>query len=119
MRLTKKDVLRLIRTDLMLTKILSAQQSIGFDNVNFDLYIDEIIFKSMGLNNHDARVDATFDKYMELAWRVKEIDVIKHPDQFKDLVAEVYRFLVRLRKDIESGKLDKKAYKKVETKEQK
>jgi hypothetical protein len=88
----KQDILILIENDIINTRLISILNDIGVDLSSYSLYIDQLIFKSIGLKKQ-LRTDELYEKYFELLKLGKSI----HPNnvaELKQLALKIYRFLV-------------------------
>jgi hypothetical protein len=88
-KLNKKHlIISLIRDDLVIEKLLEGLERLGFDTLDYNLYVSDNIFKLLGFPDDDSSED-DFLHYMEERKKAVHLN-IKSLKLFDDLAKEIY-----------------------------
>jgi hypothetical protein len=96
----KALVLNLIIDDLTNLKLIYSLNDLGLRADDYTLQLNSTIFKLIGLNTHDRRLDTLTDKYLELTQKVKRLDVAEDRNQLNELSLEIYNYLQSVRRKL-------------------
>jgi len=83
-------IVRLIKDDLKKWKLIYALQSGGFLHHDFDQHIFESVMDIMGIERNDENLDELVPRYMNLAAKVREIDIRFGTKEMDELAEEIY-----------------------------
>jgi hypothetical protein len=96
----KEMAIRLIRDDLINSKLVYGLGDMGLNADNYLLHLSEMIFELVGFDDSE-QTDELTEQYIEMTKRVKAIDADEMHCQLKQLAQEIYTELLI----IKSGQL--------------
>lgn len=96
----KQLILSLIINDLTNLKLIYSLNDLGLRADDYTLQLNATIFKLIGLNTHDRRLDTLTDEYLELTQKVKRLDVAEDRNQLNELSLEIYNYLQSVRRKL-------------------
>jgi hypothetical protein len=90
----KDFILRLIKDDLINTKLIAGLESLGLSDVdNYHLHLGQTIFSLMGYETDSKLEEKVFDEYCELTRKIIYIDIFEHPEELNDFANQLYNKL--------------------------
>lgn len=89
----KDLIITMIKDDLTNLKLIYSLNDIGLQADGYSLNLNTTIFKLIGLNTHDRRLDTLTDNYLELTRKVTRLDISKDRNQLNELSLEIYNYL--------------------------
>lgn len=100
----KEFILRLIKDDLINTKLIAGLESVGLSDVdNYHLHLSQTIFSLIGYETDSELEEKVFDEYCELTRKIVHIDIFEHPEELDDFANQLYN---KLKAELTFGELD-------------
>jgi|GEM_PF-1890376 len=94
----KSLILELIKDDLTNLKLIYSLNEIGLQADEYMLNLNSSIYKLIGLNTYDRRLDTLTDNYLELTRKVIRLDISENRNQLNELSLEIYNYLQKVKR---------------------
>ena len=91
MKEKKEFILRLIKNNLINTKLVNGLNELGLDAGYYHLSLSDIVVELMNIKINDEE----FEQYLDLYEEVQEIDITQEPELLDDLAVRIYNHLNR------------------------
>lgn len=85
----KKLVIRLIKADLINSKLVNALEDLGLDAGGYFINLSDTIFKLIGFSNNTAS-EEVYEHYLELTKKARQIDLSPARTHIDKLAREIY-----------------------------
>jgi hypothetical protein len=90
----RQFVLSLIKDNLRNMRLVSGLDNLGLEADHYYLQLSETILMLMGISEKD---EETFNEYLRLCEKVKELNIILNPERLDQLAIEIYNMLGGIR----------------------